>query len=297
MATIIGLSLLGLLLAGGLVAVAVALRRSQLATEARGRLIEGTALLTDAGNRFDEPDSVVRTRKSAILRRYWWTGIPLVVLIIGLIGFLLPIPWPYLAAFTAMLLLCISQIDAIFLQRRIAKLEQQLADSIDMMVAAVKSGAGLQTALESSVSEARGAWPKEAQQLVRAIRYGEDPVRALGDLAERLPLESVRLFSQTLAVNWRVGGRLALTLANVGRTVRDRIELSRRMNAMTTQARLSIVSVILTTYFIAALIWRNDPERMGGFLTSFVGQILVCIGMVLQAVGTVWINWISKPKF
>ncbi len=196
-----------------------------------------------------------------------------------------------------MIVLCVAQVDAIVLQWRIQKLEQQLADAIDMMVAAVKSGAGLQAALDSSVNQAKKPWRIEAEQLTRAIRYGEDPLNAFGDLSERLPLESILLFSQTLAVNWRVGGRLAITLANVGRTVRDRIELSRRMNAMTTQARLSVVSVIMVTYFIGALIWRNDPERMTGFLMSTVGQALVSIGMLLQAVGIVWISWMSKPRF
>lgn len=293
----------GLLLLGGMAAVAVALRRSQMAAVARGRLFDTAIQIEKDANPAsdvsvdDDADSFVATRRSPVLRRYWWLGFPVALMVALALWQFLPIPWPYLLAFSLMILLCVAQVDVILLQNRIQKLEQQLADSIDMMVAAVKSGAGLQAALESSVSEMKGAWPREAQQLVRAIRYGEDPVDALGDLSERLPLESVMLFSQTLAVNWRVGGRLALTLANVGRTVRDRIELSRRMNAMTTQARLSVISVVATTYFIAALIWRNDPERMTGFLTSMIGQILVCAGMVLQIVGTLWINWMSKPKF
>ena len=49
------------------------------------------------------------------------------------------------------------------------------------------------------------------------------------------------LFAAALSVHWEVGGSLAPILATVGRTVRDRIELSRRISAMTTQARLSIV--------------------------------------------------------
>ncbi|TWT93522.1 type II secretion system F family protein [Neorhodopirellula pilleata] len=289
--------LFGVMLLGGLFAVAIALYRSQLATVARGRLFEQVKLVDGAAVADDTQEFSVRHRRSRVLARYWWIGIPIAILIVGLAGFGLSIPWPYLLAFFVMILLCAGQVDAIFVQMRIQKLEQQLADSIDMMVAAVKSGAGLQSALESSVKQARRPWLTEAEQLTRAVRYGEDPVAALGDLSERLPLESVTLFSQTLAVNWRVGGRLALTLANVGRTVRDRIELSRRMNAMTTQARLSVVSVIVVTYFIGALIWRNDPERMTGFLTSMVGQIMVSVGMLLQAVGTVWISWMSKPRF
>ncbi len=291
------LGILGLMMTGGLLAVYVAFHRSQLATVARSRLIQQSSRI-DLGNTAinDVAENLTRS-KSTVLRRYWWLGIPFAALIIGVLYGTLRIPWPYLSAFFVMLLLLCGQIDGILLQMRIQKLEQQLADSIDMMVAAVKSGAGLQSALESSIQQIRQPWRGEADQVVRAIRYGEDPVGALSDLSERLPLESVLLFTQTLAVNWRVGGRLALTLANVGRTVRDRIELSRRMNAMTTQARLSVVSVIAVTYFIGALMWRNDPERMGGFLISTVGQALVSVGMVLQAVGIVWISWISKPRF
>jgi tight adherence protein B len=286
-----------LLLLGGGVAVAIALHRSQLATVARGRLFDQSGRIAASAESQAVEDRSVRHRRSPVLRRYWWGGIPIAAGVVGIVWWWLPIPWPYLVAFFVMIVLAASQVDAILLQRRIHKVEQQLADSIDMMVAGVKSGASLQSALESSVKQAKKPWWREAEQLVRAIRYGEDPVDALGNLAERLPLESVQLFSQTLAVNWRVGGRLAVTLANIGRTVRDRVELSRRMTAMTTQARLSVISVVAVTYFIGALIWRNDPERMTGYLTSTVGQWMVAIGMLLQAVGVVWISWMSKPRF
>lgn len=291
------LILSGIILVGGVAAIAVALQRSQLATTARGILLDQAARASGNSD-FAEPETtMVRQRRSPLLRRYWWLAVPLVGILIGLVWWFFGIPWPYLMAFFVMTVLCATQVDAIYLQRRILRLEQQLADSIDMMVAGVKSGASLQSALEASVTQAKKPWRRESEQLIQAIRYGEDPVAALGDLSERLPLESVRLFCQTLAVNWRVGGRLAITLASVGRTVRDRIELSRRMAAMTTQARLSVLSIIVVTYFIAALIWRNDPQRMTGFLTSLVGQWLVAVGMLLQAVGIVWISWMSKPRF
>ena len=66
---------------------------------------------------------------------------------------------------------------------------------------------------------------------------------------------------------------------------------------MTTQARLSVVSIMLVTYFIAALMWRNDPDRMSQFLQSMVGQALVAAAIVLQAVGIIWISRLSRPRF
>lgn len=299
----LGFAFFGLMFAGGLVAVGIAAIRSHTAAVSRSRLEFGASRIresdTDRRVAGDDTDDAPRlaARRSPTLRRYAWTGLLIGIVVVGLIAWSTAIAWPYLAAIYAIVCLCVWQIDSMAVQYRIARLEQQLADSVDMMVAAVKSGAGLQSAFESSLAESKNPWRREAMSVVSAIRYGRDPVDALNDLAIRLPLESVMLFCQTLAVNWRVGGKLAVTLANVGRTVRDRIELSRRMNAMTTQARLSVISVIAVTYFIGAMIWRNDPERMTGFLTSLLGQIMVSVGMILQAVGVVWISWMSKPKF
>jgi len=137
----------------------------------------------------------------------------------------------------------------------------------------------------------------QLEEVVGRIRFGDDPTEALTDMEARIPLETVRLFSITLAVNWQVGGRLAQTLANVGRTIRDRIELSRRMHAMTTQARVSVISIMGVTYFLAALMWRNDPSRMEGFLTSPFGQGATIAAVVLQGIGIAWISRMSRVKF
>ena len=286
----------GMMLVGGLAGIGVAVYRSQSAAVSRTRLDAGSASIRQRESDATDP-ALTSDKRSGVLRRYWWIGLFVAAAVVLILRWTLGIPWPYLAAIYLMTFLCCWQVDEIWLQHRIGKLEQQLADSIDMMVAGVKSGSSLQSALESSVAEARQPWRGEAEQLVSAIRYGQDPVEAAMDLSDRLPLESVVLFCQTLAVNWRVGGKLSITLANVGRTIRDRIELSRRMHAMTTQARMSVISVIAVTYFIGAMIWRNDPPRMNGFLTSTIGQTLVSVGMALQAVGIVWISWMSKPKF
>ena len=289
-------AIFGLMFVGGLVGIGVAAHRSQLAAVSRGRLVAGASEIL-AGDESDGDAFSPTRNRSPVLRRYAWVGVFIAATVVALLRWLLGIPWPYLVAIFVMVFLCVWQIDAMWVQSRIARLEQQLADSIDMMVAGVKSGSSLQSAMESAVADAGQPWRSESEQIVSAIRYGQDPVDAVMDLSDRLPLESVTLFCQTLAVNWRVGGKLSVTLANVGRTIRDRIELSRRMNAMTTQARMSVISVIVVTYFIGALIWRNDPPRMNGFLTSTVGQVLVSVCMVLQSVGVLWISWMSKPKF
>jgi tight adherence protein B len=116
-------------------------------------------------------------------------------------------------------------------------------------------------------------------------------------LERRVPLETVRLFCAALSVHWEVGGSLAPVLATVGRTIRDRIELSRRVRSLTTQSRVSTVAILGTTYFIALVVWRNDPPRMETFLKTTVGQWLVAAAVLLQALGIVWSTLLTRMKY
>lgn len=284
------LMIIGLLLCG-LLLIAHTLRAAQQADTTRRRLHSGGD--EASADLFEE----VAIPAGPAVPRYRWL-IPVVVPIACGVGlFTIPWPEPYVLVLGVMSGLLLWQLEAWWYQQRMSRIEQQLADSIDMMVAAVKSGASLQGAMESAMENTTRPWKNELRYTLSQIRYGDDPIEVLTELGERIPLETVRLFSQTLAVNWTVGGRLSVVLANVSRTIRDRIELSHRMRAMTTQARLSVMSVILVTYFLGALMWRNDPERMVGFLTSLIGQGLVVTAMLLQAIGIVWITRLSTPRF
>lgn len=116
-------------------------------------------------------------------------------------------------------------------------------------------------------------------------------------LAERVPLETFLLFTSALSVHWEVGGRLTSTLTTVGRTIRDRIEVARRINSNSAQSQFSTIAIIGLTYFIAVVVWRNGPDQMQEFVTSSVGSWFVAGSVLLQAVGIVWMNLISKPRF
>ena len=272
----------------GSVLVSWTLRRMMMSQLTRERLAEAAEVETS-----EPPTSVF----SPIMRRWRWLVVLLGLITGGSVWLVALWPWPYTVALTVMFTMLLWQLEAWWLQFKTNRAQQQLADSIDLMVAAVKAGSSLQGALESAMENTPAPWKNELRDLVARIRYGDEPAEVLRDLSQRVPLETVRLFSQTLSVNWSVGGRLSLALANVGRTIRDRLELSRRMQTMTTQARLSVISVIAVTYFIGALMWRNDPERMGDYLGSLVGQGLVTTAMLLQAVGIVWIAQLSTPRF
>ncbi len=203
----------------------------------------------------------------------------------------------YVLAIGAVFSLLLSQVESFVHTRHIARLERQLADAIDIMVGAVSAGAAVGPAIESATVETD--WPllPYLQELSGRIRLGDEPASVFRSLADRVPLETFLLFSSSMAVHYEVGGRLAPTLATVGRTIRDRIEVTRRIQSNIAQSQFSTFAIIGLIYLIAVIVWRNGPEPMRDFVTSAIGSWAVSGSIILQAAGIVWMNLISRPKF
>lgn len=181
--------------------------------------------------------------------------------------------------------------------RAALKLETQLANGIDLMVAALSAGAGVSDAIESAAREVGNPLKAELNEVLGRIRYGEKPSRVFEDMAIRIPLENVRLFAFTMAVHGEVGGSLSPTLSTVGKSIRDRIEIGRRVRAQSTQAQASVIGIVCITYFLGLLMWRTNPTSFEEFLRNPIGANILAGAMVLQAVGLLWITRLSQMKF
>lgn len=283
-----------LVMAGGFVAVWWLLRRAYIDRVVGERLADASQHDDDEA---DQPSDAPKRPFRHQLQRHYWVAPVLGIACSATLALVASVPWVLAIALGSLAGMLGWQLEAVLAARRVRLLEQQLADALDMMIAAVKSGASLLSAIGSAQQQASQPLRSEFDFLAGRVRLGDEPADALSDLAERVPLESFELFTQAMAVNWSVGGQLSATLASIARTVRDRIELTRRMHSMTMQSRLSVISVMGVTYFLGALMWRNDPERMGGFLTSLIGQWAVAVAVVLQGFGVLWISMISRPRF
>ncbi len=190
-----------------------------------------------------------------------------------------------------------AQLEVRLAERKMARIEGQLADAIDLMVGALEAGASLLAALESAMAESRPPLRPQLEEMAGRIRLGDDPPAVFHSLSERVPLETFLLFSSALSVHWETGGNLVPTLSTVGRTIRDRTEIARRIRSNVAQSDVSTVAVLILTYMIALIMWRSNPEQMAMFLATTAGQWIVAATVLLQAVGIVWMAAMGRTRF
>jgi Flp pilus assembly protein TadB len=182
-------------------------------------------------------------------------------------------------------------------QERSHTIEEQLASAIDLLVGSLRAGASLLAAFESALQEADAPLKPYFQEVAGRIRLGDDPHVAVSDLQIRVPLETFRLFATSVSIHWEVGGSLATTLSTVGKTVRDRIELSRRVRAQGIESHASVAVVLAIAYVLAFLMWRTNPDRLELFIRSSLGTIIVASVIALQAIGLLWMSRLSRSQF
>ncbi len=239
----------------------------------------------------------VAERSGRRLRRRWmWVPWVLAVATGLSMWLMFQLRAPYVVAAALMVGLLTAQVEAFLAARNAAKLERQLADAIDIMIGAVGAGASIGAAMDAAIVEAQQPLKPYLEEVSGRIRLGDSASAVFASLAERIPLETFLLFTSALSVHWEVGGKLTSTLTTVARTIRDRIEVRRRIQSNTAQSQFSTIALIALTYFVALIVRNNGPEQMREFVTSTVGSYFVAGSVLLQAVGIAWMNLISKPR-
>ena len=280
---------------GGLVMV---LRGAMATSLARTRLGDDLRLQSPVTN--VATTTTATTRQSAIgnpLGRGWRlapyiVGLVFAILMVTLTSIPDPIGW----ASGLVVALLLAQLEVGLHQRRVAKVEKQLIDLLDMMIPMLRSGAGAMTALSSATEQIKSPMREQIDWTVRRIQLGDRGTDVFRALANRIPSDAIELFSTTMSVHWETGGSLAPILASVSRVARDRQEVARRIRSNVAQSQFSTVAILILIYFVAAILWFDRPQQVNDFVQSELGGLAVAATVVLQGVGIMWMNAMSRPK-
>lgn len=273
--------------AAALGASAWALRRRRLRDIARDRLAEPFVQVQE--ERESGPPVLTGPR--------WWmpAGAALAMWIV--LGLLVGLAWPFAVALSLVVGILVWIWEDHRAQKASLDLEAQLAEGIDFIVGSLGAGGSTLDSIDNAAKEVRQPLSQLFEDVTGRLRYGDTPRAVLEDLADRVPLESFRLFSFTVLVHEETGGSLAPILSSVARTMRDRIDLARRVRAESRQSLASVVGILFITYAIAFVTWRVDPERMEGFLNDPTGARFAAGAVFLQAIGLLIMTKLSRIRY
>lgn len=144
--------------------------------------------------------------------------------------------------------------------KRMALLEEQLPDAIELMVRSLRVGHPFSSAIGIVASEVADPLATEFGIIADEAAYGREMGESLSEMAERLDMQDLRFLAVAVTIQQQAGGNLAEILDGLAKVIRARFRLFRRVKAITAEAKWS--GKFLSAFPLIALIGINllDPH-------------------------------------
>ena len=171
---------------------------------------------------------------------------------------------------------------------------QQIPDALGLMVRTVRAGLPMAEALRSVSRESAFPTNEEFARVVGDIAIGRPLDQSLLRMSERLQLTEYAFLAVTLGLQQQTGGSLAETLDNLADTVRKRVGIAKRANALAAEARMQ-AGILAVLPFISALAMSAiQPFYIDTFTNHPTGRKMAVVGFVFLLLGLVTIRWLIK---
>ena len=137
-------------------------------------------------------------------------------------------------------------------KKRMALIEEQLPDAVELMVRSLRVGHPFTSAVAIVAKEVADPLGTEFGVIADEAAYGRDVTESLKAFAERMDSQDLRFLAVAVTIQQQSGGNLAEILHGLAKVIRARFKLFRRVKAITAEAKWS--GMFLSAFPIGALV-------------------------------------------
>jgi tight adherence protein B len=164
--------------------------------------------------------------------------------------------------------------------RRLRAFNDQLADTISLMVNGIRAGYSILQAMEAVSREMGPPIAIEFGRVVQEVQLGLPLEQALNNMLRRVPSEDLDMMITAINVQREVGGNLAEVLDSISYTIRERVRIKGDIRALTSYGRgagtmLSAIPVILSV-----IIYLINPEFISLLFVHPCGWIMLGVAVL-----------------
>ena len=168
-------------------------------------------------------------------------------------------------------------------KKRMAMIEEQLPEAVELMVRSLRVGHPFSNALTIVSKEVPDPLGTEMGVIADESAYGRDVGEALKDMAERLDMQDMRFLAVAVSIQQQSGGNLAEVLDGLAKVIRSRFKLFRRVKAITAEAKWSGMFLSMFPLGCLLLIAVTKPDYYDNVKDTgaFIPACLVVAGFLV----------------
>lgn len=180
--------------------------------------------------------------------------------------------------------------------RRLAAIERQLPDTLDLMTRALRAGHAFTAALKMAGEETAEPIAGEFRTVHDQMNFGVSLQQALTNLSERVPITDLRYFVVAVLIQRESGGNLTEILTGLSQLIRQRAKLLARIKVLSSEGRLSAYILCAMPFGLAFVMNLANPEFMSLLWTDPLGISIIKTMLTLMVCGALLMRKIVRIR-
>lgn len=203
----------------------------------------------------------------------------------------------YIAPLNGGLLFCVPFAWLFFKRaQRLKKFSAQLADALELVARALRSGQSLALAMNVVAEEMPEPICIEFGRVFDEQNLGIPIEEALKSMCDRVPNLDLRFFVTSVGIQRQTGGDLAEILEKIGYVIRERYRILGQVKALTGEGRLSGIVLLALPFALFGFILNTNPAYVSLLWTHEMGRKMSVAALVAQLLGALVIRKIVNIK-
>ncbi len=168
---------------------------------------------------------------------------------------------------------------------RLGEIQRQLPDALELIGRALRAGHALFVGMKMVGSELRDPIAGEFQRGFDEISMGVSVPESLSHMADRVELMDVKFFVTSVNIQRETGGNLAEIIDSLGRLIRKRFELKKKVRALSADGRISAIVLMSLPFGMGLVFYFINPEYLMPLFTDPMGQQMLAGAVVMMILG------------
>src|SRR5581483_6727709 len=161
-----------------------------------------------------------------------------------------------------------------------AKFKSQLPDALDSLARALRAGHPFAAALEIVSSESEAPMSTELRRASVEGNFGTSWNQALENLASRVPMLEINMFSAAVLLHSRTGGKLSEVLSVLSEGMRESQALEGEVRAIAAHGKFTGLILTILPPCIALIMGIVNPSYLGVLFTNEYGKYMIAAAIV-----------------
>jgi len=169
--------------------------------------------------------------------------------------------------------------------RRLKQFNDQLGDTINLMVNSIRAGYSMPQAMETVASNMPPPVSDEFRRVTLEIGLGVAQEEALRHMLRRVDSPDLDLMITAINVAYEVGGNLADILDVISLTIRERVRIQGEIKTLTAQGQITGNVLTGLPFALTAVLYLLNREYMQRMFTTTCGWIMSGVSIVTIGLG------------